>query len=277
MKFVTDEFAFPRFLKFWRGVYEISQEELAYRLGCSPRHVSRLETGECRPSETLIQQLAEALGLGKRDHNHIRIAAGFAPHEPRIDFNGPEMSWLRKAMLRTLRALDPLPATLLDSRSNILMVNRGFVSLFTQQVSEEELAKLDNNFDFVFANADPARAAERADTLSAILMASQQAALFSNNPEDQQLIDELEQNPSVPSDWKQRAAKLEPMASFRVQLEVNGREENFFNVSTTVGALGPAAFLSEPRLTINILYPEDEDLDLDTVMRADAKHPLLYY
>lgn len=277
MKFVTDEFAFPRFLKFWRRVHEISQEELAYRLGCSPRHVSRLETGECRPSETLIKQVADALGLGKRDHNHLRIAAGFAPEEPRLDFHSPEMNWLRKAMLRTLRALDPLPVTLLDSRSNILMVNRGFVSLFTQQVPEEELAKLDNNFDFVFANADPAHASERANTLSAILMASQQAALFSNNPEDQRHIDEMEKSPAVPPDWKQRAAKMEPMASFRVQLQVNGREENFFNVSTTVGALGPAAFLSEPRLTINILYPEDEDLDLNSVMRADAKHPLLYY
>ncbi len=277
MKFVQDEFAFPRFLKFWRGVHQISQEELAYRLGCSPRHVSRLETGECRPSETLIQQVADALTLGKRDHNHLRIAAGFAPEEPRLDFNSPEISWLRKAMLRTLRALDPLPATLLDSRSNILMVNRGFVSLFTQQVPEEVLAKLDNNFDFVFANADPTYESDRANTLSAILMASQQAALFSNNPEDQRYINEMEKHPAVPADWKQRAAKMEPMASFRVQLQVNGREENFFNVSTTVGALGPAAFLSEPRLTINILYPEDEDLDLDSILRADASHPLLFY
>ncbi|NKI16882.1 helix-turn-helix transcriptional regulator [Spongiibacter sp. KMU-166] len=277
MKFVKDEFAFPRFLKFWRGVFKVSQEELAFQLGCSPRHVSRLETGECRPSETLIQQVADTLGLGKRDHNHLRIAAGFAPDEPGLDFNSREMNWLRKAMLRTLRALDPLPATLLDSRSNILMVNRGFVSLFTQQVSEELLAKLDNNFDFVFANADPEHEEGRADTLSAILMASQQAALFSNNAEDLQHIVEMEKHPAVPSDWKQRAAGMEPMASFRVQLKVNGQEENFFNVSTTVGALGPAAFLSEPRLTINILYPEDEDLDLTAVLREDARHPLLFY
>jgi len=277
MKVARDGFAFPRFLKFWRSVYRISQEELAHRLGCSPRHVSRLETGECRPSEALIEQVADALGLGKRDHNHLRIAAGFAPEEPRIDFNSPEMGWLRKAMLRTLRALDPLPATLLDSRSNILMVNRGFVSLFTQQVSEDVLALLDNNYDFVFADVDHDNGSARADMLSAVLMASQQAALFSNNPEDQQHIDELEQHPGVPRDWKQRAARMEPMASFRVQLAVNGCKENFFNVSTTVGALGPAAFLSEPRLTINILYPEDENLDLDCILREDARHPLLFY
>lgn len=277
MKPQQDEFAFPRFLKFWRKVYQISQEELAFRLDCSARHVSRLETGECRPSEALIQQVANALELGKRDHNHLRIAAGFAPDEPRRDFNSPEMSWLRKAMLRTLKALDPLPATLLDSHSNILMVNRGFVSLFTQQVPEEVLALLDNNFDFVFANADESENSGRADMLSAILMASQQAALFSNKAEDQYHIDEMEKHPAVPKDWKQRAAKMEPMASFRVQLSVNDQEENFFNVSTTVGALGPAAFLSEPRLTINILYPEDETLDLSSVMRDDARHPLLFY
>lgn len=277
MKAAQDEFAFPRFLKFWRGVYEISQEELAHRLGCSPRHVSRLETGECRPSESLIQQVADALELGRRDHNHLRIAAGFAPEEPRVDFNSPKLNWLRKAMLRTLQALDPLPATLLDSHSNFLMVNRGFVSLFSQQVPEEVLALLDNNFDFVFADVDQDYVSDRSDTLSAILMASQQAALFSNHPDDQRHIDQLEQHPAVPKDWKKRAARMEPMASFRVQLSVNGQTENFFNVSTTVGALGPAAFLSEPRLTINILYPEDEDLDLNIILREDAKHPLLFY
>jgi hypothetical protein len=79
-----------------------------------------------------VLQIGEVLTLGKRDLNHLLISAGYAPLVERIDFNSPELRWLRKAMILTLRALDPYPATLVDSDSQILMVNKGFVNLFTQ-------------------------------------------------------------------------------------------------------------------------------------------------
>jgi hypothetical protein len=70
---------------------------------------------------------------------------------------------------------------------------------------------------------------------------------------------------------------MEPRSSFRVQVDLLGEVQNFFNVSTIVGSLGPAAFVSDPRLTINILYPEDDDLDLNFPADADISHPLLFY
>ena len=80
----------------------------------------------------------------------------------------------------------------------------------------------------------------------------------------------------MPDDWQQRAARTEPMASFRVQLNVEGALRRFFSVSTMAGALGPNAFVSEPRLTITTLYPE-EDLDLASMQDDGVSHPLLYY
>ena len=48
------------------------------------------------------------------------------------------------------------------------------------------------------------------------------------------------------------------------------------SVSQTVGAMGPAAYASEPNLTITTLYPEDESIDLTNLMAGDLDHPLLF-
>jgi transcriptional regulator with XRE-family HTH domain len=58
---------FGRFLKFWRSVHEVSQEELAFRLDRSPRHISRIENGISRLSESIILEIGRVLELGNRD------------------------------------------------------------------------------------------------------------------------------------------------------------------------------------------------------------------
>jgi hypothetical protein len=225
-----------------------------------------------------VLQIGEVLTLGKRDLNHLLISAGYAPLVERIDFNSPELRWLRKAMILTLRALDPYPATLVDSDSQILMVNKGFVNLFTQVVPASLLDQITNNYDFIFGrSSSDSMVKDWEDTVSAIIMAGQQAALFSNSPQDQAQIDSLLALNGVPHDWAQRAAKMEPRSSFRVQIDLRGQVQNFFNVSTIVGSLGPAAFVSDPRLTINILYPEDDNLDFSFPADAGILHPLLFY
>jgi hypothetical protein len=40
--------------------------------------------------------------------------------------------------------------------------------------------------------------------------------------------------------------------------------------------MGPAAYASEPNLTITTLYPEDESIDLTNLIAADLDHPLLF-
>jgi len=58
----------------------------------------------------------------------------------------------------------------------------------------------------------------------------------------------------------------------------NGKQTTFFSVSQTVGALGPNnAFVSEPNLTVTTFYPEDEGLDLSSLVAGELTHPLLFY
>lgn len=272
------ERTFGRFLKFWRALHGLSQEQLADRINSSPRHISRLENGSSRASEALVLELSRALGLGQRDSNHLLIAAGYAPIEEKINFHAAEMKWLRKAMTLSLRALDPYPTALLDSSSNILMVNRGWVSFYRRSISQQALDKVSNNYDFLFNyEVTGSLVKDWEDTLAVILMSLQQRALFSNDTNDLALLQRLAAHPGVPADWAQRAAHLEPMASFRVKMNVDGKIRNFFSVNSTVGALGPSAFVSEPNLTINTLYPEDDSVDFRVLMDPALSHPLLCY
>ncbi|CAH0990561.1 hypothetical protein SIN8267_00654 [Sinobacterium norvegicum] len=275
---VAPELAFGRFLKFWRGVHSLSQEDLAEKLDSSPRHISRLENGSGRASEALVLDIARVLDLGKRDLNHLLISAGYAAQEEKVDFHSPELKWLRKSMMYTLKALDPYPTTIMDGSTNILMVNRAWVAFFQHRIPKAMLDKVDNHYDFLFSHEGAGKdVSQWEDTLSVILMSLQQKALFSNSAVDQAMHDRLTKLPVVPSDWKQRASKIEPMASFRVQTEINGALHKFFSVSSTVGAIGPAAYVSEPQLTISTLYPEDESMDLSSLIQPDLSHPLLFY
>ncbi|MAZ88083.1 MAG: transcriptional regulator [Cellvibrionaceae bacterium] len=274
----SQELTFGRFLKFWRGVHSISQEELAHRLDSSPRHISRLENGSSRPSETMIEDIASALSLKQRDRNHLRISAGYSPKQEKVDFHASELKWLRKAMNLSLKAMDPYPSALLDSSSNILMVNRAWVGFYQATIPAAELQSVSNHYDFLFSRKGAGTLLTGwQDTLSMIVMSMQQTTLLSNDPEDQRLLDAFMANPNVPEDWAQRAAKLEPMASFRVQAEFQGRLEKFYSVNQTIGALGPAAYISEPKLTLSTLYPEDETLDMSFIVSEELTHPLLNY
>ena len=267
---------FGRFLKFWRNLHQLSQEELAFRLESSPRHISRLENGSSRPSESIISDIANVMTLGERDRNHLLIAAGYAPKIKKTSFHAPELKWLRKAMLLNLKALDPYPAALLDNSMNILMVNKAWVSIYSTILTENTLNKITNFYDFLFSEEGNTLSGWE-DTLSVILFSLQQNALFSNDPSDIALQQRFSSHEGVPQDWKQRAAKIEPMASFRVKLTINDIAKPFYSVSSTVGALGPAAYTSEPQLTINTLLPEDDDIDLAPLLIAEIKHPLLFY
>ena len=111
--------AFARFLKFWRGVHSLSQEQLAGYINSSPRHISRLENGSSRPSQAIAKDIAVAMRLGKRDTNHLLIAAGFVPSTGELDFHAPELKWLRKTMTMSLKALDPYPTIVLNESNHI--------------------------------------------------------------------------------------------------------------------------------------------------------------
>lgn len=265
-----------RFLRFWRQVCGLSQEELAELVESSPRHISRLENGSSRPSETMIEDLAGAFGLTRHNRNLLRLAAGFSPREPKLDFHSPELKWLRNAMRMTLRALDPFPTLLSDRNSNILMVNRAWVGLYSRVMPAGELARVTNHFEFLFSDRAGGRVMNAwEDTLSVILMTLQQNAMLEGDPEGEAMLQRFLQSPNVPPDWQQRGSRLENMSSFRMQVEFEGEMRGFYSVMQLVSSLSPSVYVGEPVLYLNTLYPEDESLDLGALVEGDLEHPLL--
>ena len=268
---------FGLFLKFWRDVHQLSQEDLAALNDCSTRQISRLENGSSRPSESFVEQLAESLKLGERDRNHLRIAGGFGPRQKPMNLDDPSLNWLKNAMRLTLRNQDPYPSSLIDSMGNLLMVNQSWIGLYKATLPHVDLDKVDNIFDFMFSsNGSSSITTDRDNMLSMLLMALQQEVMLNNSPQKQALLQRLLKMPNTPTNWKQRAAKLEPMSSFQVEILYKGKIHKFYSVNQTIGALGPAAYASEPNLTISTLYPEDENLDLSLLINDELSHPLLF-
>ena len=270
--------SFGPLLKFWRNIHGLSQETLALNAESSTRHISCLENGKAHPSRAIIEKLSDVLNLGERDSCYLQLAAGYLPAAKVVDFHDPEYNWLRKAMIMTLKAMDPFPAVLMDRYGKLIMVNKGWVAFHLNMVNQEELEAAKNHYEFLFSHHHNHTPSEvKKNTLALILMAMKQESLLSYDENYEDMFNGLLALPDVPSDWEQRAASLEPQASFRVQMDINHVQQNFFNVSQMVGALGPTSFVSEPRLIINTLYPENPDLDLSKNMRDDLTHPLLAY
>ena len=281
VKFKNDTSKFARFLLFWRNLFQLSQEQLADRINCSSRHVSRLENGRSQPSRFLVSELIDAFSLGQRDSNQLMIAAGFLPSEKQtsvFDIHAPEMKWLRKSMTLSLKALDPYPSVLMDDINDILMVNRGWVGLFGQIMSTSIIEKTTNLSEFLFSREGAGSyISDRENTLSVILMSLEQRSLYTNYPRDIHLRDRLAAYEIVPPDWRERAIALEPMPSFKIQLSLQGELIKFINVTSSVSTLGPAVRLSESSLNLSTFYPEEDEVVLSSFSSSNLSHPLLFY
>lgn len=123
-------------LRGWRHARRLSQLDLALAVDVSPRYVSLVETGRSSPSAAMVLRLAAGLEVPLRERNRLLVAAGFAPKYRERPLDGPDMSAVRGALARILRAHEPYPALIVDRRWNIVMANAPV--------------------DFFLANVDPA-------------------------------------------------------------------------------------------------------------------------
>lgn len=269
--------AFGQLLRFWRDAHALSQQQLAQTLGSSTRHINRLENNHVHPSEELVLQIIRALDLQERDSNHLLLAAGYKPRRHEVDFNATHMKWLRQATVRSLRALEPYPSVLTDAHTNILMVNRGWLGLLQRCLPQLTAAGITNYTDFLFYHAGPPRETEAwKDVRALLLMAARQDAALHNDPVNRLRLTQMLASPLAPADWKQRAAKLDPMSSYQVPLVIDGETTAFHTVTLAVAPVVTASYASEPRLTIFTLYPDQDDDNCSALAHHELDHPLLY-
>jgi len=126
-------------LRDWRQRRRVTQLELAYDAGISPKHVSFLETGRAQPSRDMILRLAERLDLPLRDRNTLLVAAGYAPSFPERPFTDPALAAVRHAIDAVLAGHEPYPAIAINRHWTLLAANRPVRQLWNQLVDPELL------------------------------------------------------------------------------------------------------------------------------------------
>lgn len=116
-------------LRAWRHRRRLSQLDLALLADVSARHVSLVETGRSRPSADMVLRLAARLDVPLRERNRLLLAAGFAPRYTERPLAERDMSAVRGALERVLRAHEPYPALVIDRGWNLVTHNRAVAPL----------------------------------------------------------------------------------------------------------------------------------------------------
>lgn len=114
---------FGDLLRGWRQRRRLSQLELSLESSVSARHLSFIETGRATPSRDMVLHLADQLGVPLRQRNAMLLAAGYAPAYRERALDDAEMTPVRDAIDRFLRAHEPYPALVCDRCWNIHAAN----------------------------------------------------------------------------------------------------------------------------------------------------------
>ena len=117
-------------LRKWRSIRRMSQLELAAEAGVSTRHLSFVETGRAKASRELVLHLAEHLDVPLRERNTLLVAAGYAPMYRQTALDEPDLESVRQAIGFILKAHEPLPAIVVDSRWDLVNANAGCAAFF---------------------------------------------------------------------------------------------------------------------------------------------------
>ncbi|MFW0785710.1 helix-turn-helix transcriptional regulator [Gordonia sp. CPCC 206044] len=116
-------------LRQWRSHRSISQLDLAYDVGVSPRHLSFVETGKSRPSPALLEALSRRLDIPLRERNALLLAAGHAPRYTEKSLDAAAMERITASVQRILDAHNPYPGLALDRMWNVVLANETATSL----------------------------------------------------------------------------------------------------------------------------------------------------
>ncbi len=116
-------------VRHWRHERSLSQLDVAYEIGVSPKHLSFVETGRSRPSPELIDAIGVHLDIPLRERNTMLLAAGFAPRYQHTSLDDPTMDGVVESLQRLLDAHDPYPGIVLDRHWNVVLANVGAQAL----------------------------------------------------------------------------------------------------------------------------------------------------
>ena len=242
--------AFGELLRSWRQRRRLSQLELSLESAVSARHLSFIETGRARPSRDMVMRLTEQLGLPLRERNAMLLAAGYAPVYRERSLDDAEMSPIREALDRFLRAHEPYPALVGDARWNIIAANQA-LGVLLDGVAPALLEPPANALRICLHPEGMApRIVNLADWSAHILHRLRSRAAANADASLGALYDELASYPGVTPDATHSAEAFDIVVPLRLR-HPTGELEFLSTVSTFV----TAADVMLAELTIEAFYP----------------------
>ncbi|WAC55412.1 helix-turn-helix domain-containing protein [Gordonia sp. SL306] len=247
-------------LRQWRSQRSISQLDLAYDVGVSPRHLSFVETGKSRPSPALLEALSTRLDIPLRERNALLLAAGHAPRYSEESLDAVAMQRIRASVQRILDAHNPNPGLALDRSWNVVLANDSAASLAALLPAHLQGPP----FNVFRASLHPdgfARMTENLDVWASYLMDTlRRLVRITGDPRLATIEREVGEYSTV-ADLDRRAMRsaersgAEPPLLVPFVLRLGDDVLSFFTTLTTFGT--PRDITLE-ELTIELFYPADE-------------------
>lgn len=239
-------------LRSWRRRRSLSQLELALDADVSTRHISFLETGRSRPSREMVLRLAEQLDVPLRERNELLLAAGFAPVYEERTLKNADMTPVREALDRFLRAHEPYPALVVDREHNLIAANDA-LGLLLEGVDPTLLEEPANALRIALHPRGMAPRTLNLPEWSAHLLRRLRREVHLTGDERlERLHEELTQYPGVHSGASPQIEPADILLPLKIRDRDGQRELSFFS---TVATFGSPADITISELAIEAFYP----------------------
>lgn len=240
-------------LRAWRQRRNLSQLELALGAQVSSRHVSFLETGRAQPSREMVIRLAEELEVPLRERNALLLAAGYAPVYDERPLDAQDMTPVRQAIDRFLRAHEPYPAVVVDRYHNLVAANDA-LDLLLEGVAPDLLEPPANALRVALHPQGIApRTLNLGEWSAHLLQRLRRETQLTGDAELARLYDELSGYPGV--EIAPQRAYVQPadiVLPLRLR-DLDGTSELAF--FSTLSTFGTAADITLAELAIEAFYP----------------------
>lgn len=241
-------------LRRWRAHRSISQLDLAYDVGVSPRHLSFVETGKSRPSPSLIDALSDRLDIPLRERNSLLLAAGHAPRYSEEPITADAMTRVRDSVQRVLDAHNPNFGVALDRTWNVVLANDS-ANLLTASLPEHLQGPPFNLFRASLHPDGFAGMTRNFDVWGRYLVdLLHRLTRVTDDPRLADLEDEIGTYSTVRALDRDASPAPDPMLIVPLELELGDVVLSFFSTLTTFGS--PRDITLE-EMTIELFYPAD--------------------
>ena len=255
----SDESAFGRLLKEWRGRRGFSQLDLAVAARTTQRHLSFIESGRAVPSRDMVLRLGTTMSVPLRQQNAMLLAAGYAPAWRERDLSMPDLAAVNSALDYMLAHHEPYPAFVADRCWNLLRANRGAVNLteFLTGPAPADTPSEPVNLALALVSPEGLRPyiVNWQEVILYFLRGVQADAHTDGVPAIAGLLDRLLSVPGVPG----LSEMLAPEADQAPVLPIHfRRDDTSLRLFTTIATLGTPRDVTLEEIRIEFFFPMDE-------------------